>query len=94
MFDKNFFEKAYKIGMREVELSEYAVVTMETPIIGDDGIKFVFYSYSHKDNEEVKRVERVIQFSFDEFMALSIEEIFERFSVVEDELEEIYYKRY
>ena len=91
MIDKNFFEKVYSIGMHEVEMSEYAVVTMETPVFGDDGIKFVFYSYSHKDNDEVKRVERVIQFSFDEFMALSIEEIFERFSVVEDELKEIYY---
>ena len=94
MIDKNFFEKVYSIGMHEVEMSEYAVVTMETPVFDDDGLKFVFYSYSHKDNDEVKRVERVIQFSFDEFMALSIEEIFERFSVVEDELEEIYYKHY
>ena len=94
MFDKNFFEKVYSIGMHEVEMSEYAVVTMETPVFDDDGIKFVFYSYSHKDNDEVKRVERVIQFSFDEFMAMSIEEIFERFSVVEDELEKIYYKHY
>ena len=92
MIDKNFFEKVYSIGMHEVEMSEYAVVTMETPVIGDDGIKFVFYSYSHKDDDEFKRVERVIQFSFDEFVALSIDEIFERFSVVEDELEEIYYK--
>ena len=94
MIDKTFFEKVYSIGMHEVEMSEYAVVTMETPVFGDDGIKFVFYSYSHKDNDEVKRVERVIQFSFDEFMALSIDEIFERFFVVENELEEIYYKRY
>ena len=93
MIDKTFFEKVYSIGMHEVEMSEYAVVTMETPVFGDDGIKFVFYSYSHKD-DEVKRVERVINFSFDEFVALSIEEIFERFSVVEDELKEIFYKRY
>ena len=93
MIDKTFFEKVYSIGMHEVEMSEYAVVTMETPVFGDDGIKFVFYSYSHKD-DEVKRVERVIKFSFDEFVALSIEEIFERFSVVEDELKEIFYKRY
>lgn len=92
MFDKNFFEKSYKIGMHEVELSEYAVVTMENPVIGDDGIKFVFYTYYH-DNDDIQRVERVIQFSFEEFMAMNIDEIFERFSVVEDELEEIYYKR-
>ena len=92
MFDKNFFDKVYSIGMHEVEMSEYAVVTMETPVFGDDGIKFVFYTYYH-DNDEVKRVERVIHFSFEEFMAMNIDEIFERFSVVEDELEEIYYKR-
>lgn len=92
MFDKNFFEKAYKIGMHEVELSEYAVVTMENPVIGDDGIKFVFYTYYH-DNDDIQRVERVIQFSFEEFMTMNIDEIFERFSVVENELEEIYYKR-
>lgn len=92
MIDKTFFEKVYSIGMHEVEMSEYAVVTMETPVFEHDGIKFVFYSYFHKDDDELKRVERVIKFSFDEFMALSIEEIFERFSVAEDELEEIYYK--
>ena len=91
MIDKTFFEKVYRIGMHEVEMSEYAVVTMKTPVFEHDGIKFVFYTYYH-DNDDVQRVERVIKFSFEEFMSLSIEEIFERFSVVEDELKEIFYK--
>ena len=91
MFDKNFFEKVYSIGMHEVEMSEHAVVTMETPVITDNEIKFVFYTYYH-DNDDIQRVERVIQFSFAEFTTMTIDEIFERFSVVEDELEEIYYK--
>ena len=87
MIDKTFFEKVYSIGMHEVEMSEYAVVTMKTPVFEHDGIKFVFYTY-----DNIQRVERVIKFSFEEFMSLSIEEIFERFSVVEDELKEIFYK--
>lgn len=94
MFDKNFFEKAYKIGMHEVELSECAVFDMETHIIEDDGIKFVFYTYTEDDGGKPQREERVIQFSFDEFMALTIDEIFDRFAVVEEELKEIFYKRY
>lgn len=79
MFDKNFFEKAYKIGKHEVEMGEYSVVSMEPPIIEDDGIKFVFYTYSKDDDGKRQRVERVVQFSFDEFMALTIDEIFDRF---------------
>ena len=88
MFDKNFFEKAYKIGERFAYNTEYGVGSTDYEI-GSDSISFIFSITMKDDNGSYYEEKRVVTFSFDAFMETSIEEIFKRFNVVEKEIEEL-----
>lgn len=88
MFDKNFFEKAYKIGERFAYNTEYGVGSTEYEV-ADNSISFIFTITMKDDNGSYYEEKRVVTFSFDAFMETSIEEIFKRFNVVEKEMEEL-----
>ena len=88
MFDKNFFEKAYKIGERFAYNTEYGVGSTDYEV-SDNSISFIFSITMKDDNSSYYEEKRVVTFSFDAFMETSIEEIFKRFNVVEKEMEEL-----
>ena len=88
MFDKNFFEKAFKIGERFAYNTEYGVGSTDYEV-SDNSISFIFSILMKDDNGKFYEEKRVVTFSFDAFMETSIEEIFKRFNVVEKELEEL-----
>ena len=88
MFDKNFFEKAFKIGERFAFHSEYGVGSTKYEI-NETSISFIFSILMKDDNGKFYEEQRVVTFSFDAFMETSIEEIFKRFNVVEKEIEEL-----
>ena len=88
MFDKNFFEKAYKIGERFAYNTEYGVGSTDYEV-SDNSISFIFTITMKDDNGSYYEEKRVVTFSFDAFMEFSIEEIFKRFNVVEKEMEEL-----
>ena len=88
MFDKNFFEKAYKIGERFAYNTEYGVGSTDYEV-ADNSISFIFSITMKDDNGSYYEEKRVVTFSFDAFMETSIEEIFKRFNVVEKEMEEL-----
>lgn len=93
MFDKNFFEKAYKIGERFAYNTEYGVGSTDYEV-SDNSISFIFTITMKDDNGSYYEEKRVVTFSFDAFMETSIEEIFKRFNVVEKEMEELYRIRF
>ena len=88
MFDKNFFEKAYKIGERFAYNTEYGVGSTDYEV-SDNSISFIFTITMKDDNGSYYEEKRVVTFSFDDFMETSIEEIFDRFRPVEREIEEL-----
>lgn len=88
MFDKNFFEKAYKIGERFAYNTEYGVGSTDYEV-SDNAISFIFSITMKDDNGSYYEEKRVVTFSFDAFMETSIEEIFKRFRPVEKEIEEL-----
>jgi hypothetical protein len=88
MFDKNFFEKAFKIGERFAFNSEYGVGSTKYEI-NETSISFIFSILMKDDNGKFYEEQRVVTFSFDAFMETSIEEIFDRFRPVEREMEEL-----
>ena len=88
MFDKNFFEKAYKIGERFAYNTEYGVGHTDYEV-ADNSISFIFSITMKDDSGSYYEEKRVVTFSFDAFMETSIEEIFKRFNVVEKEMEEL-----
>ena len=88
MFDKNFFEKAYKIGERFAYNTEYGVGSTDYEV-AEDSISFIFSITMKDDNGSYYEEKRVLTFSFDAFMETSIEEIFKRFNVFEKEMEEL-----
>ena len=88
MFDKKFFEKAYKIGERFAYNTEYGVGSSDYEV-SDNAISFIFSITMKDDNGSYYEEKRVVTFSFDAFMETSIEEIFKRFNVVEKEMEEL-----
>jgi hypothetical protein len=88
MFDKNFFEKAFKIGERFAFNSEYGVGSTKYEI-NETSISFIFSILMKDDNGKFYEEKRIVTFSFDAFMETSIEEIFDRFRPVEREMEEL-----
>ena len=88
MFDKNFFEKAFKIGERFAYNTEYGVGSADYEV-ADNSISFIFSITMKDDNGKFYEEKRVVTFPFDAFMETSIEEIFKRFNVVEKEMEEL-----
>ena len=88
MIDKNFFEKAFKIGERFAYNTEYGVGSTDYEV-ADNSISFIFSILMKDDNGKFYEEKRVVTFSFDAFMETSIEEIFKRFNVVEKEMEEL-----
>ena len=93
MFDKNFFEKAFKIGERFAFNSEYGVGSTKYEI-NETSISFIFSILMKDDNGQFYEEQRVVTFSFDAFMETSIEEIFDSFRPVEREIEELYRIRF
>jgi hypothetical protein len=93
MFNKIFFEKAFKIGERFAFNSEYGVGSTNYEV-ADNSISFIFSILMKDDNGKFYEEKRVVTFSFDAFMEFSIEEIFDRFRPVEREIEELYRIRF
>ena len=74
MFDKNFFEKTFKIGERFAFNSEYGVGSTKYEI-NETSISFIFSILMKDDNGKFYEEQRFVEFTFDEFMDFSIEEI-------------------
>lgn len=89
MFDKTFFEKAFKIG-KHFAHNESCGVGDASFEIGDDSISFVFSILMKDERGNFHEEKRPVAFTFDDFMASSIEEIFDRLHSAEKEIEDLF----
>ena len=91
MFDKSLFVKAYEIGFRFSD--NYNSVGESDYDFEEDGIKFIFsLSFLNREKKDYESIKNYVKFSYDEFMKMSIDEIFDIFREEERKLKEIYDK--